>query len=151
MNLKLLTEFKELLLNELYPIGKTEIFYDSNDHSNYLGFKWERTALNRFIKGYSPNVNTVASTGGSKTHTHTLNDGYAALDYSDINYICSHYKTVSREKAFTINYYVPLDIPARDTSKYGDTNADVISLGGTTDSSSNEPQFQIFAIWRRVS
>ena len=53
MNLKLLTEFKELLLNELYPIGKTEIFYDNADHSNYLGFKWERTALDRFIKGES--------------------------------------------------------------------------------------------------
>lgn len=148
MNLKLLTEFKELLLNELYPIGKTEIFYDNADHSNYLGFKWERTALDRFIKGYSPNVNTVASIGGKKTHTHTLNDGYAALDYSDINYICSHYKTTA---GWTINYYAPLDISNRDTSKNGETWLDAIALGGKTDSSSNEPQFQVFAIWRRIS
>lgn len=148
MNLKLLTEFKELLLNELYPIGKTEIFYDNADHSNYLGFKWERTALDRFIKGYSPNVNTIASTGGKKTHAHTLNDGFVMLDYSDTNYICSNYKTTT---GWTMNYYAPIDISDRDTSKYGETWLDAITLGGKTDSSSNEPQFQVFAIWRRVS
>lgn len=35
--------FQEVL-NLVCPVGKVEIFYDNDDHSNYLGFTWKRTA-----------------------------------------------------------------------------------------------------------
>lgn len=130
-----------------FPIGKTEIFYDSNDHSNYLGFTWERTALDRFIKGYSPSVNTIASTGGEKTHTLTINEmpshnhilhgnaGFYTADTPDTRW---NYRI---EKGFCQNGY------AHDLYENGSGSNDT----GGDQPHNNEPQFQIFAIWRRVS
>lgn len=148
MNLKLLTEFKELLLNELYPIGKTEIFYDNADHSNYLGFKWERTALDRFIKGYSPSVNTVASTGGEKTHTLTINE------IPDHNHTVFGYPEASDDG--TMYGLSPSQLTGYGTynTKYCGRSIYLGEAAGSHcggQAHNNEPQFQIFAIWRRVS
>lgn len=64
------------LLNTLFPIGKVEIFYDDLDHSNHLGFTWERTALERSPIGYNPDstdstydFKTIGSKFGEKVHT----------------------------------------------------------------------------------
>ena len=63
------------LLNMLFPIGKVEIFYDDLDHSNHLGFTWERTALERSPIGYNPDstdstydFKTIGSKFGEKVH-----------------------------------------------------------------------------------
>lgn len=67
---------KLLYLDEIFPIGKTEIFFDNNDHSNYMGFTWQRTAVGKAIVGIDPNdtdFNSIGKTGGSKylqEHTH---------------------------------------------------------------------------------
>ena len=67
------------LLNTLFPIGKVEIFYDDLDHSNHLGFVWERTALERSPIGYNPdstsdNYKTIGNKFGEKTHRLTVNE-----------------------------------------------------------------------------
>ncbi len=65
------------LLNLIFPVGKVTIFFDSEDHSNYLGFQWERTFVGRMPVGYNPNdddFNSVGKTGGSKTHTQTAEE-----------------------------------------------------------------------------
>ena len=63
------------LLNTLFPIGKVEIFYDDLDHSNHLGFVWERTALERSPIGYNPDstdstydFKTIGNKFGEKVH-----------------------------------------------------------------------------------
>lgn len=135
MNDKLLKEFKELLLNELFPVGKTEIFYDSNDHSNYLGFTWQRTALDRFIKGYSPSVNTIASTGGEKTHKLTIDE--MPKHKHGIQFDQTAGGQTSAFKTGVQTVYA---------GEY-----DFIKEKGGDQPHNNEPQFQVFAIWRRVS
>lgn len=59
------------LIGTLFPIGKIEIFYDNNDHSNYLGFTWQRVGAGRTLVGIDTNdsdFNTIGKTGGEKTH-----------------------------------------------------------------------------------
>ena len=62
------------ILNLLCPVGKVEVFFDNNDHSNHLGFTWERTSIGRVPVGINPNeeeFNWIGKTGGEKTHTLT--------------------------------------------------------------------------------
>jgi len=57
------------MLDIQYPVGKTEIFYDDLDHSNYLGFTWEKYAAGRCLVGKDDNdtdFDTLGETGGSK-------------------------------------------------------------------------------------
>ena len=64
------------VLNGVCPIGKVEIFFDNEDHSNYLGFTWERTSIGKVPVGIDTSdtdFNTIGKTGGSKyteKHSH---------------------------------------------------------------------------------
>ena len=67
---------KTTMLDIQYPVGKTEIFYDDLDHTNYLGFTWEKYAAGRCLVGKDTTqteFDTLGETGGSKylqAHTH---------------------------------------------------------------------------------
>lgn len=70
-------EFLNAMLDLMYPIGKVEVFFDNLDHSDYLGFTWERTCVGRMPVGYNANdsdFNLIGKTGGSKTHTQTVDE-----------------------------------------------------------------------------
>lgn len=65
------------LLAEAFPVNKVEVFFDALDHSNFLGFSWERIAESKFPVGYNPNdsdYNQIGKTGGEKTHTLTIDE-----------------------------------------------------------------------------
>lgn len=72
----------EGLLNTLFPIGKVEIFFDNEDHSNHLGFTWERTSVGRTPVGISEgstNFGEIGKTGGQtqvtaplQSHSHSI-------------------------------------------------------------------------------
>lgn len=52
-----------------YPVNKVEIFYDDDDHSNWLGFTWQLVCIGRTPVGIDVNdtdFNTIGKTGGSK-------------------------------------------------------------------------------------
>lgn len=72
------------LLDIQYPIGKTEIFYDDLDHTNYLGFTWEKYAAGRCLVGKDANdadFDTLGETGGSKylqKHNHLIGNSAGA-------------------------------------------------------------------------
>lgn len=64
-------------INQLFPIGKVEIFFDNADHSNHLGLKWERTSIGRVPVGVDSSdtdFNTIGKTGGEKTHVLTIQE-----------------------------------------------------------------------------
>ena len=43
LNKATFTNLANAILNVAFPVGKTEIFYDNDDHSNYMGFAfWKR-------------------------------------------------------------------------------------------------------------
>ena len=68
--------FKEVF-NLIFPIGKVEVFFDNEDHSNYMGFTWERTAVGKVLVGYDPSdtdFNAIGKTGGEKEHTLTIDE-----------------------------------------------------------------------------
>lgn len=76
--------------NTEYPVGRVVMFYDDADHSNFLGFTWERCLIGRFPVGINPSeteFSSIGQQGGEKTHSLTTSevpglsqDGVAALD-----------------------------------------------------------------------
>ena len=65
------------ILNMILPIGKVEMFYDDDDHSNYMGFTWERTLIGKTPIGIDSNdtdFDTIGNTGGEKNHTLTVDE-----------------------------------------------------------------------------
>ena len=122
------------LLDIQYPIGKTELFYDTLDHSNHLGFTWERTCVGRVPVGIDSNdtdFNTIGETGGSKElqeHKHQI------------------YVNRNTGTQGTGNYYPATQITTAST--YVDNN--ICEPTGTGNSGNLQP-YQVFAIWKRVS
>jgi hypothetical protein len=60
------------VLNLICPVGKVEVFFDNNDHSNYLGFTWQRTCVGRTPVGIDTTqteFDTIGETGGYKDYT----------------------------------------------------------------------------------
>ena len=60
-----------------YPIGRIVEFYDNSDHSNYLGFTWQRCMVGKTPVGIDTNdsdFNTIGKTGGEKTHKLTTTE-----------------------------------------------------------------------------
>lgn len=123
------------LLDIQYPIGKTELFYDTLDHSNHLGFTWERTCVGRVPVGIDSNdtdFDTIGKTGGSKElqeHIHNLNDNSVVAYYSGLGTTGSGGITLGR----------PADVGNIPTKSAG------------TGNSGNLQPYQVFAIWKRVS
>jgi microcystin-dependent protein len=71
-SLKLNPLLTKAIYNEEYPIGRTVIFYDNEDHSNFLGFTWERTATGKTPVGIDTtdtDFNEIGKIGGEKEHT----------------------------------------------------------------------------------
>lgn len=65
------------LLAEAFPINKVEVFFDALDHSDFLGFSWERIAEGKFPVGYNSNdsdYNQIGKTGGEKMHKLTIDE-----------------------------------------------------------------------------
>ena len=132
---------KLLYLDDIFPIGKTEIFFDNNDHSNYMGFTWQRTAVGKAIVGIDPNdtdFNTIGKTGGSKylqEHNHytTANASGAGQDAN---------KPIALYNATDL----PYSLYSADASatRYPTGNA------GTGNSGNLQP-YMVFAIWVRTA
>lgn len=59
----------------IFPVGTVLTFYDTSDHSDFLGLTWARFAAGRMVVGYNSSDSdfaTIGNTGGEKTHTLTV-------------------------------------------------------------------------------
>lgn len=74
------------LLSEVFPINKVEVFFDAENHSNFLGFQWEMVSQGKVPIGLDTSdtdFNEIGKTGGEKEVTlgiehippHDHNDG----------------------------------------------------------------------------
>lgn len=66
-----------LKATDVYPVGSIVTFYDTADHSNFLGLTWTRFAAGRMVVGYDSSdtdFDTIGKTGGEKTHTLTIDE-----------------------------------------------------------------------------
>ena len=66
-----------LTLSEMYPVNSIKMWYDNEDHSNFLGMTWERCLVGRFPVGIDPTqgeFESIGQQGGEKTHTLTTSE-----------------------------------------------------------------------------
>lgn len=139
INQALLKEYLELQ----YPIGKTELFLDNEDHSNYMGFTWQLDAVGKAIVGLDTNdtdFNTIGKTGGNKTDN--LSNAYGKFWITN-NRI---YWKEENSTDWTTNY----EGNDNDVHKNngGLTSQKGLGLGGSV--SSVQP-YKVFAIWVRTA
>ena len=77
---KTLSDFKKELLNSIFPVNSVVTFHDNADHSNFLGFTWERFANGRTLIGCGNGVDKnnqiknfeVGDSDGEYEHTLTV-------------------------------------------------------------------------------
>ena len=131
------------VFNLIFPIGKVEVFFDNEDHSNYMGFTWERTAVGKVLVGYDPSdtdFDTIGKTGGEKTHTLTVDE------------MPKHKHILFTATGGTINFDAY-------TSKDNGSNGDTANTGWGTEtnaSGSSQPHnnvqpYEVVAYWKRIS
>lgn len=133
---KLNSSFFNECINERFPIGKVEVFYDLENHSNYMGLQWELCCSGRFPVGYSAsdeNFNAIGKTGGSKKHKHL-----SPIGFDDSNLFCDKSK-LSNSKVYSTNVKI--------TSNGSETTGN--GRFAYTDEESALPPYEVFAFWRR--
>lgn len=129
------------VLNMLCPVGKVEVFFDNNDHSNYLGFKWERTSIGKVPVGINSNdsdFNTIGKTGGEKTHKLIINE------------MPSHLHTMYLSGSSTPNRQ------AVNWSNQGYQEFSGITKANDNISGGNQPHnnlqpYEVMAFWKRIA
>lgn len=122
------------ILNTAFPIGKVEVFFDNDDHSNYLGFEWERTAIGKTPVGIDESdtdFNTIGKTGGEKKHTLTIDE----MPKHSHSYACD--QTVGSD---TTGLKTGIQ-----TLYYNNTSAS----GGDQPHNNLQP-YEVMAFWKRV-
>lgn len=125
------------LLDIQYPIGKTEIFYDDLDHTNYLGFIWEKYAAGRCLVGKDStdtDFDTLGETGGEKTHTLTVDE------------MPQHDHAVYMDQDGTGGRWGPNGTSQQSTQRYSSTGF----AGGNQAHNILQP-YIVVNIWKRVS
>lgn len=140
------------LANLFFPIKKVVIFNDNDDHSNYLGFTWERIASGKMLVGIDSadtDFNTIGKTGGEKEHTLTINEmpAHSHKLQGNTNVVFDEsstypYLLASAKRGYAIG----------DSVVFGDgyTINDTTKTGGGQ-SHNNMPPYQVVALWQRIS
>lgn len=128
------------LLNTLFPIGKVEIFYDDLDHSNHLGFTWERTALERSPIGYNPdstsdNYKTIGNRFGEAEHKLTIEE------------MPSHIHPMIWDTQLGSSYGAVMASTRQDGTQL--TNDSMGSVGDSQPHNTIHP-VEVMAFWKRI-
>lgn len=135
------------ILDYAFPVGKTEIFYDAEDHSDYLGFKWERTSMGRFLigAGTGTDVNndtrtlTVGQKGGAYRHKLSIDEipthnHKQYLDGDSAN-------PAGGGAAYTWKI---------SNQRYSYDGGDLAAYTGNGNFHNNIPPYEVVAYWKRV-
>ena len=146
-------------LNKVYPIGAIYISMKPTSPASLFGGSWTQKsgrfligATNLYTDGSLPYFNGNSS-GGSESHFHTLNSGYAKYcvdlyDEATTRWGYASLKSVSPN--YVPTHYIQTGDEYTDfTSGWGITKG--IELGGSTDSGSNLPPYLAVYMWERIS
>lgn len=152
LNKEFFQKLANSILDNAFPIGKTEIFYDNDDHSNYLGFNWERTAVGKAIVGIDgsdADFNTIGKIGGEKVHTLILGElpkHYPEIYIKDFVNMNNGTTTAAYSAAINnsgISYNYETGVANTFANRMGATI-------GNNQAHNNLQPYQVFAIWKRV-
>lgn len=135
------------LLNTLFPIGKVEIFYDELDHSNHLGFTWERTSVGRFPIGAGTGTDanndtktvTVGQKGGAYKHTLAINE---MPSHNHMQYLNGN----SQNPAGNGAAYSWIN----SNQRYSYEGTDLAAKSGGGQPHNNIPPYEAMAFWKRI-
>lgn len=126
---------------ELFPIGKIETFFDNEDHSNYLGFTWERCLQGRSpigIDSSDDDFKTIGSQLGEKKHKLTVEEMPSHGHNVDVG------STSSLSKNKFASGWRPLNID------YTDYEGTIYPTGGDQEHNNIQPS-EVVAFWRRIA
>ena len=127
------------LLGAAFPINKVEVFFDAEDHSNFLGFQWERVSQGRIPIGLDDSdtdFNTIGKTGGEKEVT------------LSINHIPPHNHTV---RANIQNASGSGVLVIKNKAYYSSAVEMNTSATGGGQAHNNMPPYIVMAFWKRVA
>lgn len=127
------------LLGAAFPINKVEVFFDAEDHSNFLGFQWERVSQGRIPIGLDDSdtdFNTIGKTGGEKEVT------------LSINHIPPHNHTV---RANIQNASGNDVLVIKNNAYYSSAVEMNTSATGGGQAHNNMPPYIVMAFWKRVA
>lgn len=134
------------LLEKVYPIGSIYMSIENNSPASWLGGTW-KLIKDRFLIGAGGSYSKGA-TGGSTTHSHGLNSGFAKINYG---WIDNANKLVLQPKQATWSG----GLKTRDGMNGYDfpsfTESTATELGGSTDSASNIPPYLAVYMWERTA
>lgn len=124
------------LLAEAFPINKVEVFFDAEDHSNFLGFQWEKVSQGRIPIGLDntdTDFNTIGKIGGEKEHTLTIDE------------IPPHSHPLAVEGGSSGRYGAKLQQGNTTTDNFA-----IINNGGGQ-AHNNMPPYIVMAFWKRIA
>ncbi len=135
-----------LKADDVYPVGSIVTFYDTADHSNFLGLSWVRFAAGKMVVGYDStdsDFNSVGNTGGEKTHTLTTDE------------MPSHYHGVNTCYNIVGSNTTNAKIASAGAGAYWNNNPNnserSIQNAGGGQAHNNMPPYITAALWRRTA
>lgn len=143
-----LTNLANAILGVAFPIGKIEMFYDAEDHSNYMGFTWERTAVGKVLVGIDStdtDFNTIGKTGGEKAHKLTIDE----MPTHKPTFVMSYTTTQTHTHAggTYAKSFVEGANPSDGTYEANDER--IKTIGGDEPHNNLQP-YQVVAFWKRI-
>ena len=141
MSTPLSGDFLNQVLEMLLPICKTEMFYDAEDHSNYMGFTGELTLVGKMPIGINANdndFNQIGKSSGEKTHKLTIAE--MPKHVHDVKYgTAQNLGLNSGSSGYKLNYEV------------GGTQQITAAATGGDNPHNNMPPYEVVAFWKRIS
>lgn len=139
-----------VIKNMICPIGKVEVFFDNDDHSDYLGFTWERFGEGKVLVGIDSSdidFNTIGKTIGEKTHTLTVDEmpSHSHGQYAENNGVRKPYTLAEGGGAITNGVYLGIS-----TTSYTGSLLLTDATGGGQAHNNIQPSI-VVAFWKRVS
>lgn len=137
------------LLAEAFPVNKVEVFFDALDHSNFLGFSWERIAEGKFPVGYNSNdsdYNQIGETGGEKMHKLTAEELPPTYIYPNEGLgqpIVGGYDTTTGMEYYSLKTGTTNNNSPKLTANH--------QLNYNNSAHENRPPFIVMAFWKRVA
>lgn len=122
----------------IYPVNSLKLFYDNDDHSNYLGGTWVRVCQGRVPVGIdgSMDFSYIGQLGGEKYHT---------LSYEEMPI---HTHTMYQVRQYKENGDSPW---IRDgAAGYATERGQTVNAGGGRSHNNMQP-YEVIAIWRRIN
>ena len=136
------------VLKKAYPIGSVYInASNATNPASLLGFgTWSAFGAGRTLVGIDSgdtDFDTVEETGGAKTHTHTLDDGFAKIGF--------HGSDLFEDQDGAGSYTADRKCVISGTVSVSEATSRSTELGGSTDSSSNLQPYIVVYFWKRTA